>query len=169
MADEYYTYFDAYDRISSFANPAYYFLTVVSFEMFGVSELSARLPAFLFGALIVPVFYIIWSRLISENAALLGAALQGNGFNDYAKGTYQLQRIAGNSRDNSVNWKEKLRGFSDASACTWLILPVSRELPAKELELWLRSNGRLVWRKVATRFDYTHRGFEIYLVGGPLP
>lgn len=75
MADEYYTYFKAYDRINTIINPAYYFLTVVCFEAFGVSEWAARLPAFLFGTLSVPVFYVTWSRVIGRNAAIISAIL----------------------------------------------------------------------------------------------
>jgi hypothetical protein len=65
----------AAERMRSVVNPAYYALTVLSFKLLGVSELSARLPAMLFGVLSVPVFFITWRNLIGRNAALIGSLL----------------------------------------------------------------------------------------------
>ncbi|TCK18160.1 dolichyl-phosphate-mannose-protein mannosyltransferase [Thiogranum longum] len=73
--DEVYTVDFAAERVRSIINPAYYALTLLSFKLFGVSELSARLPAMLIGALSVPVFFVTWRNLVGRNAALIGALL----------------------------------------------------------------------------------------------
>jgi len=75
MADEYYTFYDSMERSVTLTNPAYYLLTTLSFDAFGQSELSARLPAFLFGALSIPVFFLTWKRIIGTNAAIITAIL----------------------------------------------------------------------------------------------
>lgn len=73
--DEIYTVDFAAERAQSIINPAYYALTLLSFKLLGVSELSARLPAMLLGVLSVPVFFATWRNLIGRNAALIGALL----------------------------------------------------------------------------------------------
>lgn len=73
--DEVFTVDFAAERMWSIINPAYYALTLLSFKLFGVSELSARLPAMLLGVLSVPVFFVTWRNLIGRNAALIGALL----------------------------------------------------------------------------------------------
>lgn len=73
--DEVYTVDFAAERAQSIINPAYYALTLLSFKLLGVSELSARLPAMLLGVLSVPVFFVTWRNLIGRNAALIGALL----------------------------------------------------------------------------------------------
>ena len=73
--DEIYTVDFAADRYSSIINPAYYSLVLASFNLFGVSEFAARLPAMLLGVISVPVFYATWRTVIGRNAALIGAIL----------------------------------------------------------------------------------------------
>jgi len=46
------------------------------------------------------------------------------------------------------------------------VLPARRKLPAHGLESWLRQNAQLKWRKFEKRYDYTHRGYEIFLAPG---
>lgn len=73
--DEIYTVNFAGDRYSTLVNPAYYVLALASFDLFGVSEFAARLPAMLLGVIATPVFYATWRTLIGRNAALIGALL----------------------------------------------------------------------------------------------
>lgn len=73
VGDEYYTVTKAAERYKSFLNPAYYALVMGSFNLFGVAEWSARLPAAVLGILSVPVFYVTWRNVIGRNAALIGA------------------------------------------------------------------------------------------------
>ena len=73
--DEIYTADFAGERYTTIINPAYYALVVASFNLFGVSEFAARLPAMLLGVISVPVFYVTWRTVIGRNAALVGALL----------------------------------------------------------------------------------------------
>jgi hypothetical protein len=75
IGDEVFTVDYASERARSIINPAYYALTLLSFKLLGVSELSARLPAMLLGAISVPLFFATWRNLIGRNAALIGALL----------------------------------------------------------------------------------------------
>jgi hypothetical protein len=75
VGDEYPTVRYAAERIYSLINPAYYVLVLGSFGLFGVTEWSARLPAFLLGVASVPVFYLTWRNIVSQNTAFIGALL----------------------------------------------------------------------------------------------
>lgn len=75
IGDEYPTVRYATERIYSLINPAYYVLVLGSFELFGVTEWSARFPAFILGIVSIPVFYLTWRNIVSENVALIGALL----------------------------------------------------------------------------------------------
>jgi uncharacterized membrane protein len=72
VGDEYYTVRDTLKSTLSPIDPAYYALTWISFQLFGVSEWSARLPAFLLGTISVPLFYITSRPLIGHRAAAIG-------------------------------------------------------------------------------------------------
>ncbi len=73
VQDEIFTVLHAAERYTSVRNPAYYALVMGSFQLFGVSELSARLPAMLLGTLSVPVFYVTCRSVLGRNVALIGA------------------------------------------------------------------------------------------------
>ena len=60
LVDEFATVAYAEKRMTSIMNPAYYALAWLGFQSFGVNELTARLPAALFGIAVVPVFYLTW-------------------------------------------------------------------------------------------------------------
>lgn len=75
VGDEATTISTAASRYRSLVNPAYYALVLGSFEMLGVSEWSARLPAMLLGILSIPVFYATWKNILGRNAAFIGALL----------------------------------------------------------------------------------------------
>lgn len=87
-------------------------------------------------------------------------------FNHYASKTYALETRAGVPYDNSVDWKAALDPYAQGPQRTWVVLPIRRQALASGLELWLRSNARLVWRSYSTRFDYTFEGYQIFLVEG---
>lgn len=73
--DEVYTVERAADRYNTFINPAYYILVLISFEIFGVNEFSARFPAVILGILSVPVFYLTWQNIFGRSVALIGALI----------------------------------------------------------------------------------------------
>jgi hypothetical protein len=75
IGDEYPTVIYAAERIDSLVNPAYYVLVLGSFKLFGVTEWSARLPAFLLGVASIPIFYITWRKVFGQNVALIGSLL----------------------------------------------------------------------------------------------
>ena len=47
---------------------------------------------------------------------------------------------------------------------TWIAFRTRREALQPDLERWLTSHSRLVWRDTAQRFDLHRQGFEIFLV-----
>lgn len=53
--------------------PLYVWLTAISFSIFGVTELAARIPSALFGLLTIPMIYHIGKRLSNEQAGLFAA------------------------------------------------------------------------------------------------
>ncbi len=73
--DEYFTYTYARERYLQIFGPIYYGLVALSYQFFGVSEFSVRLPALILGVAGVPVFFLTWRSLIGDRAALLGALL----------------------------------------------------------------------------------------------
>ena len=73
-SDEFYTVSDA--RHGNYSWPikaGYYALVAWMFDLFGVSEWSARLPAVVFGSLSVPLFYVLSQRFVSSGAAAIGS------------------------------------------------------------------------------------------------
>ena len=88
----------------------------------------------------------------------------GGVIGQYSKRTLEKSSVSHYVYDNSVDWASALHSYKNSSTRTWIILPISRKLPAKGLDKWLLLHGNLMWRKVATRFDYTHKGYEIFLV-----
>lgn len=73
--DEYYTAWAAHERYKKLVNPAYYLLTHLSQQTFGMTEWAARFPAMVLGALSIPLFFATWRQIIGRNAALIGAIL----------------------------------------------------------------------------------------------
>lgn len=55
--------------------PLFYWAEAVSFSLFGVSELTARLPSILFGALTPVYLYLASRKLIGEKSAFTGALI----------------------------------------------------------------------------------------------
>jgi uncharacterized membrane protein len=55
--------------------PGNYLLVNIMFKLFGVSELTARLPSFIIGVLSIPVFYIVSEKAIGKRAAFFGALM----------------------------------------------------------------------------------------------
>jgi len=69
--DEYFTYKYANERTFQLINPAYYHLVLISYSIFGINELSARLPAAIIGIISVPIFYATWINVIGRKAAFI--------------------------------------------------------------------------------------------------
>jgi len=75
IQDEYFTVTDAANRTMTLINPAYYWLVLGSFKLFGVSEWSVRFPSMVLGVISVPVFYLTWRNILGRHAALIGSVL----------------------------------------------------------------------------------------------
>lgn len=74
--DEYFTAFDAHNRYKSLtSNPVYYALVVASYDLFGMSEWSARFPAFIFGVAGILVFFHYGRALFGRYESWFGAGL----------------------------------------------------------------------------------------------
>ena len=72
-ADEWFTLQFLYERYTHLLNPAYYAFAVASFELFGQSEWSLRLPAAIFGIISVPVFFYTWRSVFGRNVAAVAS------------------------------------------------------------------------------------------------
>ena len=71
--DEYFTAFHSHERFASITNPAYYFIVVVFYALFGESEWISRLPALIIGVASIPVLFATWCRVFGRNAAFFAA------------------------------------------------------------------------------------------------
>lgn len=61
-------------------------------------------------------------------------------------------------------WEERLIPVAKKRGRTWIIVDTYRTAPLRrDLESWLMENASLKWRKKETRFDYTQRGYEVWL------
>jgi len=78
-----------------------------------------------------------------------------------------------NQLDNKVDvsliksksfWDDELVPIAEKEGRTWVIIDTYRTAPLRrDLEAWLMENASLKWRKEETRFDYTQRGYEVWL------
>ncbi len=73
--DEIFTYSRAMTGAYSWHFPALYWLTSLSFKLFGPSELSLRLPCFIFGIAALPALYFLAKRIFDRRTALLAGIL----------------------------------------------------------------------------------------------
>lgn len=61
-------------------------------------------------------------------------------------------------------WEKGLVPIAEKEGRTWIIVDTYRTAPLRQdLEAWLMENASLKWRKEETRFDYTQRGYEVWL------
>jgi hypothetical protein len=61
-------------------------------------------------------------------------------------------------------WERGLVPIAKKEGRTWIIVDTYRTAPLRQdLEAWLFENASLKWRKEETRFDYTQRGYEVWL------
>jgi len=61
-------------------------------------------------------------------------------------------------------WKGGLVPVVEKEGRTWVIVDTYRTASLRrDLEAWLMENASLKWRKKETRFDYTQRGYEVWL------
>ena len=81
----------------------------------------------------------------------------------YARGKYPVTYFAGNAYAR-VNWAEKMDAGLGSHERVWVVVEKYRKPLPRSLESWLTKNGTLVWRRFEQRFDYTIRGYEIFLV-----
>ena len=85
------------------------------------------------------------------------------GFDHYSEGRYTMERRPGSAFENK-NWGEVLRPYLENDGRLWIILPARRNPLNRRLEVWLTENAQLKWRRYEERFDYTHRGYQVFLV-----
>jgi hypothetical protein len=88
------------------------------------------------------------------------------GVDFYTEREIELEPYPGNPYDESVNWSTVLDPYREATQSLWIVAPRGRTDLASGLEHWLGRNARLSWRGLATRYDYTVQGFEIFEVAG---
>lgn len=61
-------------------------------------------------------------------------------------------------------WRGGLVPVAKKKGRTWIIIYTYRTTSLRQdLEAWLMENASLKWRKEETRFDYTQRGYEVWL------
>jgi hypothetical protein len=61
-------------------------------------------------------------------------------------------------------WEKGLVPVAEKEGRTWIIVDTYRTAPLRrDLEAWLMENASLQWRKEERRFDYTQRGYEVWL------
>jgi len=61
-------------------------------------------------------------------------------------------------------WRKGLIPVAKREGRAWIIVDTYRTAPLrKDLENWLMENASLKWRKKETRFDYTQRGYEVWV------
>lgn len=64
-------------------------------------------------------------------------------------------------------WRKKVVPISKNKGKTWIIVDTYRTAPLPgDLEAWLMEHASLQWRKKEVRFDYTQRGYEVWVVDG---
>jgi hypothetical protein len=77
-----------------------------------------------------------------------------------------IDLLKGPSQHETTRWKDQLQATLDVRHRTWIILDAYRKPLGKALEKWLTKHAQLVWRKSQKRYDYTVRGYQIFLVNG---
>ncbi len=91
-------------------------------------------------------------------------------FHYYIRDWNKPEPYPGNPMVQKRGWRDILEPYKEREGRTWIVLPAYRQPLVKELELWLRQNARLVWRKFEKRLDYPVNGYQVFLVsahGGP--
>ena len=75
-----------------------------------------------------------------------------------------MERRPGSPYDMQIRWRPVLDEYAERSGRLWIIVPARRQQLNLTLQEWLGENASLVWRKYQTRYDYTFKGYEIFLV-----
>jgi 4-amino-4-deoxy-L-arabinose transferase-like glycosyltransferase len=86
-----------------------------------------------------------------------------NDFRYYAAKSYPIEPYPGYPYSDNVDWKHALQKYCNTDFRVWFILPVRRIPLARGLEAWLLDNASLAWRRYETRYDYTVRGYQIFV------
>jgi 4-amino-4-deoxy-L-arabinose transferase-like glycosyltransferase len=87
------------------------------------------------------------------------------GFDHYSQNKYPMARRPGNPYDNGKAWAQVLQPYVVGAGRLWIVLPATRNPLANGLEGWLRANASLAWRKYEKRYDYTVKGYQIFVAG----
>jgi hypothetical protein len=85
-------------------------------------------------------------------------------FDYYARDKYPITHAAGHTKVDANNPARSLDTIVAEHNRVWLVIHRGRKPLARDLETWLAKHGRLVWRRWETRFDYTYKTYEIYMV-----
>ena len=84
-------------------------------------------------------------------------------FGHFAKNHFD-DSVDVNLAESKAVWKQRLVPVAKKRGRTWIIVDTYRAAPLRQdLESWLMENASLKWRKEETRFDYTQRGYEVWL------
>ena len=75
VGDEMITYLRSAERLWSLINPLYYWLVELARLAFDTPELVARFPSAVISAVSIPVFFLLWRRVIGNGAAFIGAII----------------------------------------------------------------------------------------------
>jgi len=80
---------------------------------------------------------------------------------DYFKDSLKVNKITMQA------WRGGLTPVVETKGRTWIIFKTYRTSSLRQdMEAWLMENASLKWRKEEYRFDYTQRGYEIWLEAG---
>ncbi len=85
-------------------------------------------------------------------------------FDYYAGSKYPMEPHFSLPHTKKGGWEQALKPYQDGKRRVWIILRAWRRPLAKDFEAWLLRNSSLVWRKYEKRYDYTVKGYEIFLV-----
>lgn len=100
-------------------------------------------------------------KKVSHDDQVLEYAIE---FRHHAQGRLPVATRPGLRWGNQPEWPEILQSFTNEASRTWIVTRTNRRGNPPNIEAWLLANARLVWRKSATRFDYSSRGYEVWLV-----
>ena len=87
-------------------------------------------------------------------------------FKHYVGAQYPVEPSLGSPLKDR-HWQKILAQYEHKRQRVWIVFPMYRNKPlAKELSTWLAKHAHLVWRKQSKRYDYSIRGYEIFLANG---
>ncbi|HXV77693.1 MAG TPA: glycosyltransferase family 39 protein [Candidatus Polarisedimenticolaceae bacterium] len=87
-----------------------------------------------------------------------------SGIDHYSGGSLEMVPRVGSPFTQRADWSEVMDAAAGLPGRLWIVIPGARDPLAPGLETWLRDHAWLKWRRFEKRFDYTHHGYEVYLV-----